>query len=181
MGFRTKFSATLAALALLLFMTACSHDLDENTIRPRAEGKQFQLDSEQVSLSFDQLNCGIKNELWETASAEGGQQARYRLTQKARDLQFSDDIYPNGSGYPTPYAQVRGKFYLQIRQVVGITDGGDGAKLIQAKLGVKIPHECFTAPLPLMAVHKGTFTPDLAPTLKYENTEDGWQPTELVH
>jgi hypothetical protein len=171
----------LAALTLCFFMVACSSDLDENTIRPRAEGKQIQLDSEQVSLTSNQVDCGIKEELWEEASSDGGQQTRYRLTQKGRELQFSDDIYSSGPGYPTPYAQVRGKFYLQMNQVVGVTAGENGSKLIQAKLAVKIPHECFAAPLPLMAIRKGAFTLDGVPRLKYENTEDGWQPTEFLH
>ena len=177
-----KLRTTLTLLLALSLCTAsCRRDLDENSIRPRAESKAIQLESEQVSLSYGQVDCGVKNELWESSSAQGGQQASYRLTAKGRELQFSDDIYPSGPDSPTPYAQVRGKFNLQMNQVLGITDGKDGSKLIQAKLAVKIPHECFATPLPLMAVRKGKFTTDAAPTLKYENTEDGWQPTELVH
>ena len=178
---RTTTFAFLSALTLSVFTSACTHDLDENTIQPRAEGRPYQLDSEQVSLTFDQVNCGIKDDLWETASADSGQQTRYRLTQKGRDLQFSDDVYSNGPGYRTPYAQVRGKFYLSLSQIIGITDGAEGANLIQGKVGVKIPHECFPTPLPLMAVRNGTFTPEVAPTLKYENTEEGWYPTGPVH
>ena len=168
-------------LALGLFTASCSRDLDENTIRPRAESKPIQLEGEQVALSHSQVDCGVRNELWEPNSAESGQTTSYRLTAKGRELQFSDDIYAGGPDTPTPYAQVRGKFYLQMTEVVSVKESEDGSKLVQAKLGAKVPHECFAHPLPLMAVRKGKFTTEVAPTLKYENAGDGWQPTEFVH
>lgn len=171
----------LMILTLSLFTAACSRDLDENTIRPRAESKPIQLDGEQVALTHGQVDCGVKNELWEPSSAESGQVTSYHLTAKGRELQFSDDVYTGGPDSPTPYAQVRGKFHLQMAEVVRIKDSDDGSKLVQAKLGAKVSHECFANSLPLMAVRKGKFTTEAAPTLKYENTEDGWQPTEFVH
>ena len=42
-------------LALGLFTASCSRDLDENTIRPRAESKPIQLEGEQVALSHSQV------------------------------------------------------------------------------------------------------------------------------
>jgi len=177
MKFRTN--SILLITVLCLFAAACGQDF-ATTLQERAEGKPIQLDSEQVSLTLEQLKCGVKYELWDGAP-EGGQQAVYRLTQKGRELQFSDNIYPNGPGYPSPYTQVRGKFHLQFTRIVEISDGSDGSKLVQAQLGVKIPHPCFAAALPVMGIRKGKFTPDEAPTLKYENAEDGWQPAELVH
>ncbi len=133
-------------------------------------------------MSFGQLLCGVKNELWESENAETGQpQTSYRLTQKGRDLQFSDDVYASGPGYSTPYTQVRGKFSLLLGQVITISNGNDYAKLVQAKLSVKIPHPCFAAALPIMGVRKGKFTSDAAPVLKYEEDESGWHLTELMH
>ena len=176
------FLATLFALALSFLLTGCDHDFDENTTKSRAEGKPVQLDSEQVSVNWGQLNCGVENELWEGAPpAEPGQPVIYRLTQKGRDLQFSDDVYVNETGYSSPYVQVRGKFYLQLDRVVTINTDTDGSKLIQSQLGVKIPHPCFTTPLPIMGIKKGKFASDVPPTLKYENGEEGWFPTGLVH
>lgn len=181
MRFRTKVIPILIALVLCLLVTACGHDFDGEAIRAGTE-KPVQLDREQVSMSYDQVLCGVKNELWEGDSAEMGQpQTSYRLTQKGRDLLFSDDVYPNGAGYLTPYTQVRGKCSLQLGQVVAISNGNDGGKLVQAKLAVRIPHACFAAALPIMGVRKGKFAPDVAPILKYEEDENGWLPTELVH
>jgi hypothetical protein len=166
---------------LCVLATACGHEFDGEAIQMGA-GKLVELDREQVSMSYEQLVCGIKNELWEGDSTESGQpQTSYRLTQKGRDLQFSDDVYPNGASLSTPYTQVRGKFRLQLGQVTAITNGSDHAKLVQAKLSVKIPHPCFATALPIMGVRKGKFAPDAAPVLKYEEDESGWQLTELVH
>ncbi len=192
MKFRTiptspaAFLATLLTafltIALCFFATGCSHDFNENTVRSRAAERQLQLDNEQVSLNSSQLSCGVDDDLWEgTQPAESSQPGIYRLTEKGRALQFSDDVYVNDPGYPSPFVQVRGKFYIQADRVVTIDTTSDGDKLVQAVLGVKIAHPCFTTPLPLMGIKKGKFTPDFAPTLKFENGEEGWWPTELVH
>src|SRR6266853_1515081 len=124
-------------VVLCAFSVACSHDLDGNTIKPRAESTPMPLDSEQVSLSAAQVSCGVENDLWATGSEDAGQRTIYRLTQKARDLQFSDDIYAGDPG--------------------------------------------FTAPLPIMGIRQGKFSASVAPTMIYENSDDGWQPTRLVH
>jgi hypothetical protein len=140
------------------------------------------LDSEQVTLSDTQLDCGISNELWESSSSDGGQRAIYRLTQKGRDLQFSDDVYGQDPEYGAAYTQVRGKFTLALTSVVAVHDGPEtGTKLIQAQLSVRVPHACFADPLPLMGVNKGKFTSKLPPTLLYENGENGWMAVKLIH
>ena len=181
-AFLTTLLTAFLTIALCFFATGCDRDFTEGTIRARAADRQLQLDNEQVSLSFTQLSCGVENELWEgIPPADARQQVTYRLTPKGRALQFSDDIYVNDPGSPAPFAQVRGKFYLQVDRVATIDTASDGAKLVQAVVGVKIPHPCFTTPLPLMGIKKGKFTPDFPPMLKFENTEEGWWPTELVH
>ena len=146
MKFRTI--PTFLAMVLCFFAAGCSHDFDEEMIRSRAAEKPLQLDSEQVSLNSGQLSCGVDNELWEgIPPTEVRQAAIYRLTPKGRSLQFSDDVYVDDPVNPAPFAQVRGKFYLQVDRVVTINTTSDGAKLVQAVVGVKIPHPCFTTPL----------------------------------
>src|SRR5437762_13677590 len=90
-GMMAEFSIPVwMVVVLCAFSLACSHDLDGNTIKPRAEGNPMQLDSEQVSLTTAQVSCGVENELWAAGSADAGQRTIYRLTQKARYRQFSD-------------------------------------------------------------------------------------------
>lgn len=181
MRFRTKVIPIFITGILCIFVTACGHEFDSEAIQSGA-GKPFKLDREQVSMTYEQLQCGVKNELWESDPVEAGQpQTNYRLTQKGRDLQFSDDVYARGTSYPSPYTQVRGKFGLLLGQVIAITNGNDYDKLVQAKLSVKIPHPCFAGALPVMGVRKGKFVHDAAPVLRYEEDENGWQLTELVH
>jgi len=178
---RTKVIPIFITWGLCIFVTACGREFDIETAQKGA-GKLIELDREQVAMNYEQLICGIKNELWEGDLAETGQpQTSYRLTQKGRDLQFSDYVYTGGAGYSAPYTQVRGKFNLYLGQVTAITNGSDYSKLVQAKLSVKIPHFCFATALPIMGVRKGKFAPDAAPILKYEEDENGWQLTELVH
>jgi hypothetical protein len=178
MTFQMNLLAMLMTFCALL--TACGGPTEADVLRAAAGSHPLELSSEQVSLSMEQVNCGVRNELWEEAdSGTGGQ--TYRLTQKGRDLQFSDDILPIGPNYGAMYTQVRGKFALQMGRVDRIRTASDGSKLVQAQLGVRVPHECFAAALPLMAVAKGKFTPDVFPTLKYEAAGESFEPTELVH
>ena len=172
---------TFVAGAMCFLLTGCDQDFDWSMAKSRAEGKAFQLDNEQVSLTPAQLSCGVENELWAGTSLDSGQQSIYQLTQKGNDLHFSGDIYANEPGYPAPFVQVRGKFNLQLLRVVTIGTASDGAKLVQTQLGVWITHPCFAAPLPMMGIRKGKFSPEVAPTLKYEFRDDGWYAAELVH
>ena len=179
------FSTTLLAWSFIaiacLCATACGKKSVTEILQQRAEAKPVQLDSEQVSLTAEQLNCGVNNDLWDSAPPEAGAQASYRLTDKGRDLQFSDNVYASGSGFSTPYVQVRGKFNLQIIRIAEVSDTNDGSKLAQAQIGVKIAHPCFAASLPLMGVRKGKFSPDALPSLRFEPAEDSWEPVELIH
>jgi hypothetical protein len=174
--------AVLPMLGLCILFTGCSHGFDEDAMRVLAEQNPIALDSEQVTLTDGQLSCGIINDLWEEVPSDGGQRAIYRLTQKGRDLQFSDDIYARDPEFNGAYTQLRGKFFLSLAAVVAAHDGPDqGTKLVQATLGVKIPHACFADPLPIMGINKGKFTTKLAPTLLYENGDKGWLAIKLMH
>jgi hypothetical protein len=172
-------------LTLCVFLAGCSsHGFDDETIKSAAEQVPINIDREQVSLTDAQVACGVMNDLWEDAQAGNGQRAIYRLTQKGRDLQFSDDVYARDPEFDnTPYTQVRGKFSLTLFSIVAARDGSDGAKLVQAMLGVRIPHPCFTDPVLLMGVNKGKFTTKNAPTLLYEETGEKslWTAIKLVH
>jgi hypothetical protein len=176
---------TAGWLALCVFVTGCSsHGFDDYTIKSAAEQAPITIDREQVSLTDAQVNCGVMNDLWEDAQADNGQRAIYHLTPKGRELQFSDDVYARDPEYDnTAYTQVRGKFSLSLAAIVAARDGSDGGKLVQATLGLRIPHPCFADPVLIMGVNKGKFTTKNAPTLLYEQTGENslWTAIKLVH
>ena len=170
------------ALALSVLLMGCSTPgFDEDAMKALAERTPMDLDSEQVTLTGAQVNCGVNADLWE-ASAGGDGRFIYRLTQKARDLQFTDDVYDRDPEYPTPYSQVRGKFNLALVNVVSVREGTEkGTKLVRATLGIRLNHFCFPEPLLIMGINKGRFTTQLAPTLLYQNGEEGWSAVKLMH
>ena len=55
------------------------------------ESRPVQLDGEQVALDPGQVDCGAREDLW-TVTSLGEGRGIARLTQKGRDLQFSDDV-----------------------------------------------------------------------------------------
>lgn len=175
--------ALLVAL-LLAFSAGCGSDpnvWDDNSPKTAAEFDPFQLDSEQVSMNLAQLNCGVNNDLWAAPTA-GAERSISHLQQKGRELNFSDDVTSDEPGFAYPYTQVRGKFSLQLDQVISIKDGEDkDTKIVQAKIGVKIPHPCFDSPLPIMGVRKGKYSGDLPVTLRYEHYEESWHLTKIIH
>lgn len=146
-----------------------------------AEAEPFQLESEQVSMNLTQLGCGVTEDLWEAPSS-GTDRSISRLEQKGRDLNLSDDVYSGEAGYANPYTQVRGKFALQVDQVLSIKDGEDkDTKIVEAKVGVKIADPCFSAPLPMMGIRKGKYADDLPVTLRYERYDTGWHLVKILH
>lgn len=179
-----KFAAAPALLAAILFSSGCGGDpnvWDENTAKTAVEWEPYQLASEQVSMNLAQLNCGVYNDLWE-APSPGADRSISRLEQKARDLNFSDDVTSDEPGYVSPYTQVRGKFPLQLTAVVSTKDGEDKeTKIVQAKVGVKISHPCFEGPLPIMGVRKGKYSDELPVTLQFEHYSDAWHLTKVIH
>ena len=186
----TASSALLAAI-LCALSTGCGdpNAFDDGVAKGAAQAEPFPLDSEQVTMSPAQLACGANNELWEapvvpttTAVGLGSERTVSHLQQKGRDLNFSDDVSSDEAGHVLPYTQVRGKFPLQLDQVISIKDGEDkDTKIVQAKVGVKIAHPCFDTPLYIMGVHKGQYRDDLPATLQYERYGEGWHLTKIVH
>jgi hypothetical protein len=105
-----------------------------------------------------------------------------RLQQKGRNLNFSDDVSSDEAGHLLPYTQVRGKFPLQLDQVISIKDGEDkNTKIVQAKIGIRVAEPCFDTPLYIMGIRKGQYHDDLPATLQYERYDQGWHLTKILH
>jgi hypothetical protein len=140
------------------------------------------LDAEEVSMTRSQFECGVQSDLWDPpGSATAGQQSSARLEQAGRDLHFDDDVVVSEPGFHLPHVQVRGDFMLQLGDGPSIRDNGPDGRLVEGKLMVIIPHTCFSDPLPLMGVRKGTFSADAQPVMQFQLLNDGWHFTKLVH
>lgn len=178
----TVSSALLAAVLCVLSAGCTDPNLfDENVARGAAQAEPFELDSEQVSMTSAQLSCGVTDELWE-APITGADRTVAHLQPKGRSLNFSDDISSDEAGHLSPYTQVRGKFPLQLDQVLSIKDGDDkDTKIVQAKIGVKIAEPCFDTPLYINGIRKGQYRDDLPATLQFERYGDGWHLTKIIH
>ena len=116
-------AAPLAAM-LCALSTGCGdpNAFDEGVAKGAAQAQPFQLDSEQVNMNPTQLACGATNELWEApvVGVAVGDRTVSRLLDKGRNLSFTDDISSDELGHQWPYTQVRGKFPLQVDQVISI-------------------------------------------------------------
>jgi len=180
-----KLTVSWALLTAILcaLSSGCSDPnvFDEGVAKGAAQAEPFQLDSEQVDMTPVQLACGVNDELWD-APVVGSDRTVSRLEPKGRALNFSDDVSSDEPGHQLPYTQVRGKFPLQLDQVISIKDGDDkDTKIVQAKIGVKIAEACFDTPLYIMGIHKGQYRDDLPATLQYERYGEGWHLTKILH
>jgi hypothetical protein len=172
-----------AVSGLCLAFVACGNktDFDGGIAKAVLEANAVNLDGEQVTVSPMQLDCGVQSELWESPAQVSQDRSVARLTSKGRELNFSDDpaIEPK---FHLPYAQVRGAFSLAVDDVSGIRDGeAGGTKLVDAKAGIKLPHACFSSPLPIMGVKHGNFREDAPVSFLFRQGNDGWQFEKLVH
>jgi hypothetical protein len=165
---------------ILLILTLClagcgTPDFNSDSAKGMLEQNPLDLSNEQVVLNDQQLDCGTKNELWDPPS---GNMAH--LTQKGRDLKFTDDIRLNDPDVHQPYTQVSGKFPVQVGEVTKVRDT-EGGKLADVKLGITISHDCFATPLPLMGVRKGKFTPDAPVVFRFVGSEKEYKLDKLMH
>ena len=167
------------AIGLSILLAGCG-DFNDGKTRNIIESKPVKLDAEQVVLSEQEVACGVDNELWD-APAAAGTRTTARLTQKARDLKFDDDVSVKEAGYHSPYVQVRGAFPLSVIEIANTKDGPENdTKIVETRIGIKIDHMCFPNPLPIMGLRKGQFTEDYLPVLQFRY-DNGWQLEKFVH
>lgn len=175
---------TGCAVALAMVLAGCGQgDFNYGKVGHLVEGSPIRLDAEYVMLNNDQVNCGVQEDLWDSPppfKGIQGERAVARLTDKGRNLKFSDDVQIGDMRQP--YAQVRGDFNLQAVDIMSDHDGPQpGTKLVDVKIGVKIDHTCFPNPVPMMGVRKGNFTQDYAPVLEFRFNNNGWEFEKFVH
>ena len=139
------------------------------------------LDAEQVSLTGQQLDCGIQNDLWESPGPIQQERSVSRILAAGKALHFDDDVVVTETGYRQPYVQIRGDFMLQLADSPNIKDEGPDGKRVEGKLTVTIPHMCFADPLPILGVRKGKFSQDASPVLEFRLLNDGWHFVKLAH
>jgi len=173
----------LFALVAIVCLVACggSGDFNGGTAKGILEGSPVDLEAEQVSLSQQQFECGVQSDLWDAPALVANDRTVAKLTQKARDLKFNDDVTIE-SKHPKPFVQVRGAFSLQVDEISGIHEGDEqGTKRVDAKVSVKVPNSCFSAALPMMGVKKGDFKEDTPASFLFRQGPDGWKLEKLVH
>lgn len=164
-----------------IFLTGCgANDFNYGKVHNIIEGTSLHLDAEYVTLTPQQVECGVENDLWDPPFDSGQREHRVaRLRQAGRDLKFADDV--SIGDMPRPYVQIRGDFNLAVNEISSDKAGPEpNTRLVTAKLGVPIQHSCFGDPLPLMGVRKGNFTQDVSPVLffRYNNA---WTLERVVH
>ena len=144
------------------------------------QSRPVQLDGEQVALDQGQLDCGAREDLW-TVSYLGEGRGIARLTQKGRDLHFSDDVQIGDPGIGTPYVQIHGSFPVQVLRIGSVKDQDAYTKLVDAKVAVKIDNACFQAnPLILMGVRHGQFDQTTNPVFRF-TLDTEWKTDQVVH
>jgi hypothetical protein len=175
-----KAGALVVATVGCLWLGGCSKaTFDAGTVR-NAGGQTVELQSEQVSIQDSALNCAIEKGLFEVPY-DAGSRMIARLTEKGRNLGFSDDVSIGEQGYSQPYTQVRGTFKIEFGQVVKISDVQDGIKPVQAVAGVKIPHECFPSGLTVMGINGGTIAENIAPAFEFDRYDNDWHVMSILH
>ena len=126
------------------------------------------------------MDCGTREDLW-TITPFGKERSAGRLTQKGRDLQFSDDVQIGDPVVGAPYVQIHGSFPVRVLRAGSVHDEDAYTKVADAKIAVRIDHSCFQSSLPvLMGIRHGQFDPSTNPVFRF--TLDGeWQVDHIVH
>ena len=170
---------TWGSLPACLLLAACgSGGFDPNAA---LESQPVRLDGEQVVLDQGQLDCGALEDLWDVAQLGEGR-AVARLTQKGRNLQFSDDVQIGDANIALPYAQIHGLFGVKVLQPATVRDDDPSTKTVEAKVAVKIDHKCFQDTWPvLMGVRHGQFTPSANPAFRFKLEGEHWPFDQVVH
>jgi hypothetical protein len=172
-----------AVAGLYLATIACGNktEFDGEIARDILQAGPIKLDVEQVTITQMQLSCGVQSELWDSPAQISQDRTAARLTSQGRELNFTDDPVTEPS-FHQPYAQVRGSFLLQMEDASSVRDGEEkGTKVVDAKVGIKIPHTCFPNPVPLMGVKRGNFREDTPPSFLFRLAGDGWHFEKVIH
>ena len=117
-----KLGLAAVGVAACFAMTGCYNSVfDETSLQQSGARQPIEVQSEQVTVKQEVVDCAVDAGLFEKPLDMG---SRYvaRLTQKGRDLGFSDDISIGEAGYNQPYSQIRGKFPIEFREVTRIRD-----------------------------------------------------------
>jgi hypothetical protein len=171
----------IAVVGLSLLTAGCrATDFNDGKTRAIIQNAPFHLEGEQVTLTQQQVDCGVGAELWESATQVSENRSTARLLQNGQNLKFSDDVAYE-PGYRQPYTQVRGDFPLQVIEIYSTRDDDPETKLVDARVGVKIDHPCFTSPLIIMGVRKGKFVQDAPATIRFRQLQDDWHMDSFVH
>jgi len=171
----------LTAVIACISMTACYNNVfDETAVYQHSSGQPLQFQSEQVSIKPEFLNCAVEAGLFENPEDTGSRTVA-KLTDKGRALGFSDDVTIGDPGYGLPYTQVRGTFPVEFKEVVKIRDVEKGVKRVEAKAGVKISHECFRDPLPLMGIRNGSIAENSPAAFEFDQYGDDWRMMNVLH
>ncbi|MEO8097096.1 MAG: hypothetical protein ABI811_05300 [Acidobacteriota bacterium] len=169
-----------ALVPLALLLSACeAGPFDGSQAHGVLQSKPMELDGEQVVITPEQITCGEMKELW-TVDQVGSSGAIGRLSAAARKLQFSDDIRMGDPAFRNPYVQVKGTFDVEVKSVAELIDIDPQTKEIEAIMGVKINHPCFTSPLPLMGVRHGVFSQTTNPRFLFK-LRNGWTVEKILH
>jgi len=177
----TQVGASLIAGLALACVGCGDPDFNDSKTRAIVGSQQYTLSSEQVTLTQQQVNCGVENDLWFAPAQVSQNRYAARLTDVGRALKFSDDVTMGEPGFPKPYSQVNGTFDLQMDDILDARDTGQGTKTVVARLGVKIPHGCFPNPLPIMGVKRGHFDEDTPVTVLFTLDNGVWGLDKLAH
>jgi hypothetical protein len=144
------------------------------------ESHPVKLDREQVVLNTEQVDCGVREDLW-TMSPLGDGRSVGRLTQKGRDLQFNDDVQIGDPAVGVPYVQLHGSFPVKVIQAGSVRDEDEWTKSADAKVAVMINHSCFQANPPvLMGIRHGQFDQSSSPVFRFK-LDGEWLVDRVVH
>jgi hypothetical protein len=169
---------TSAAFLAFLMLGGCGSG--EFSPNGTLESRPVQLDGEQVVLDQGQVDCGAHEELWDIAPLGDGRSVG-RLTQKGRDLQFSDDVQIGDPVVGVPYVQIHGTFPVKVFQVGSVRDQDAYTKLADARVTVRIDHACFqTNPPVLMGIRHRQFDPSASPVFRFK-LDGAWMVDQIVH
>ncbi len=167
--------------ALCFVCAGCTGTTDEDRMHTAIELAPVHLDSDQVTLTMQQVSCGVDRDLWE-APEKGSGRSIARLNKAGRDLGFTDDVSIDDHSYTMPYTQIRGDFLLVYAGMVDVKDGPErGLKTAQVRIRAKIPNDCFMGGLPVMGIQKGQFKEDAPVAIVFTPGDDEWHLERMTH